>query len=404
MPNALIYSPGFDGHRQVYVFVVAHVLKKLGYKIYIAGNTKQIITNSFYIDSLNKSLKTKIIDTSRYDEGGINITPAEFLELQNECQSDLTVFTEADNHVFLFVSQLFRKKNRFRGRLAGIFLRPFYYYNQTGLYDKLRYLKHLPSNWRNDDQLFHEVFLRLFSLLNVALYIDETFVAHHQYSRWLPDVFQEYADSIVPDDKSEQRVWVEKLKDFKEKNKGRFLFLYFGTAQARRGYDILLKMAEDNGSCFIHCGLRNSNDKYLYDINELRSSLSKNNRLFETDQFIEDPVCIEYFFKSVSHLVLPYRNFYGSSGVMLQALKFGIPIMAPENGIIGYRIEKNQLGITYNDKDATSLNTKFNLFKELDPKIFENNIRAYMNIQSIKQLEKVLVNAFTFSGPTFRQP
>ena len=80
MPNALIYSPGFDGHRQVYVFVVAHVLKKLGYKIYIAGNTKQIITNSFYIDSLNKSLKTKIIDTSRYDEGGINITPAEFLE------------------------------------------------------------------------------------------------------------------------------------------------------------------------------------------------------------------------------------------------------------------------------------------------------------------------------------
>jgi hypothetical protein len=185
MPNALIYSPGFDGHRQVYVFVVAHVLKKLGYKIYIAGNTKQIITNSFYIDSLNKSLKTKIIDTSRYDEGGINITPAEFLELQNECQSDLTVFTEADNHVFLFVSQLFRKKNRFRGRLAGIFLRPFYYYNQTGLYDKLRYLKHLPSNWRNDDQLFHEVFLRLFSLLNVALYIDETFVAHHQYSRWL---------------------------------------------------------------------------------------------------------------------------------------------------------------------------------------------------------------------------
>jgi hypothetical protein len=150
--------------------------------------------------------------------------------------------------------------------------------------------------------------------------------------------------------------------------------------------------------------LRNSNDKYLYDINELRSSLSKNDRLFETDQFIEDPVCIEYFFKSVSHLVLPYRNFYGSSGVMLQALKFGIPIMAPENGIIGYRIEKNQLGITYNDKDATSLNTKFNLFKELDPKIFENNIKAYMNIQSIKQLEKVLVNAFTFSGTTLRQP
>jgi len=89
---------------------------------------------------------------------------------------------------------------------------------------------------------------------------------------------------------------------------------------------------------------------------------------------------------------------------MLQALNFGIPVMAPENGIIGYRIEKNQLGITYNDKDATSLRTKFDFFKELDPKIFENNIRDYMDIQSIKQLEKVLVNAFTYSETTLRQP
>ena len=404
MLNALIFSPDFDGHRQVYVFVIAHVLKEMGFNIYVAGNTKKAISNSFYIDKLNISLENKIIDTSRYAGGGVDITPADFLELQNECQSDLTVFTEADYHIFLLVSQLFRKKNRLRGRLAGIFLRPFYYYHQTGLYDKLRYLKHLPSNWRDDEQLFYEVFLRHFSLLNVALCIDENFVAHHKNFRWLPDVFQEYADSIVLDDKSEQRDWVEKLKGFKEKNKGRFLFLYFGTAQARRGYDILLKMAEEKGGCFIHCGLRNSNDKYLYDINELRSSLSKNDRLFETDQYIEDPVCIEYFFKSVSHLVLPYRSFYGSSGVMLQALNFGIPVMAPENGIIGYRIEKNQLGITYNDKDATSLRTKFDFFKELDPKIFENNIRDYMDIQSIKQLEKVLVNAFTYSETTLRQP
>ena len=404
MPNALIYSAGFDGHRQVYVYVVAHVLKNLGYKIFIAGNTKQAISNSFYVDRLNKSLETKIIDTSRYAGGGVSITPADFLDLQNECQSDLTVFTEADYHIFLFDSQLFRKKNRFRGRLAGIFLRPFYYYQQTGIYDKLRYLKHLPSNWRYDDQLFYEVFLRRFSLLNLALCIDENFVAHHKYFQWLPDVFQEYADSIVHDDKSAQRVWVDKLREFKEKNKGRFLFLYFGTAQARRGYDVLLKMAVEKGGCFIHCGLRNSNDKYLYDINELRSTLSKDDRLFETDQYIEDPVCIEYFFKSVTYLVLPYRNFYGSSGVMLQALNFGIPIMAPENGIIGYRIAKNQLGITYNDKDATSLNTKFELIKELDPKIFENNIKDYMNLQSVRQLEKVLVNAFTFTKTTFRQP
>ena len=175
------------------------------------------------------------------------------------------------------------------------------------------------------------------------------------------------------------------------------MFLYFGTAQFRRGYDILLKMAVDNRGCFIHCGLNTDTEKYAFDINELRSSLRKNGRLFETDQYIEDPLCIEYFFKSVSHLVLPYRNFFGSSGVMLQALNFGIPIMAPENGIIGYRIKKYQLGITYNDKNANSLNTQFNKFKELDPKTFENNIKIYMNYQSVEHLKKILLNTFTLT-------
>ena len=404
MQNALIYCQNFEGHRQVYIFVLAHVLKGLGFKIFIAGNTKQILWNSFYIDRVKKSLETKIIDTSNYAEGGNNITPAEFLGLQNECETDLTVFAEADNHILLFVSQISKKKNRFRGKLVGIFLRPFYYYDQIGLLDKLRNIKHLSSRWKNDDQLFHEFFLRRFSLLNVALYTDENFVAHHKYCQWLPDVFQQYADLIVQDEKSEQRAWIGKLDEFKEKNKGRFLFLYFGTAQFRRGYDILLKMAVDNGGCFIHCGLSTGTEKYVHDINELRSSLSKNGRLFETDQYIEDPFCIEYFFKSVSHLVLPYRNFFGSSGVMLQALSFGIPILAPEKGIIGYRIKKYQLGITYNDKNATSLNTQFDNFKELDPKTFENSIKIYMNYQSAEQLKKILINTFTVTGEPVIQP
>jgi glycosyltransferase involved in cell wall biosynthesis len=405
MQNALIYSPSFDGHRQVYVYVIAHFLKELGFKIFIAGNTEQIMSNSFYIDRLKNDPDLRIIDTSKYTEGGANITRTEFFELQNACETDFTVFTEADNHISLFVSQIVLKKNRLRGRLIGIFLRPFYFYCQNGPLDKLKYFKHLPSRWRSDDKLFHEFFLKRFSLLNVALYIDENFVDHHYYSQWLPDVFQQYADLIVKDEKSEQRVWIEKLDNFKEKNKGRFLFLYFGSPQLRRGYDVLLKMAVENGGCFIHCGLRYNNEHYTYDINELKSSsnnidelrslLNKNGQLFETDQYIEDPLCIEYFFKSVSHLVLPYQNFYGSSGVMLQALSFGIPVLAPETGIIGLRIKKYKLGITYNEKNVTSLNTQFNMFKELDPKTFENNIKTYMNLQSAEQLKRVLVNTFT---------
>ncbi len=83
MPNALIYSPDFDGHRQVYVFVLAHVLKEKGFKIFIAGDTRKNYFNSFYIDQLKRSADTYFIDSSKYSESGLNISPSEFLELQN---------------------------------------------------------------------------------------------------------------------------------------------------------------------------------------------------------------------------------------------------------------------------------------------------------------------------------
>lgn len=404
MPNALIYSPGFDGHRQVYVFVMANVLKELGFNIYIAGNTKQIITNSFYIDKLKNSPEITILDTSNYAQGGLDITPIEFVELQNVCKTDLTVFAFADHHISLFISQIFKKKNKFRGRIVGIFMQPFHYYQKTGLFDKLRYLKHLPSRWGEDDQLFYNFFLKQFSPLNVALCIDENFVAHHQKFVWLPDVFQQYAELIVKDEKSEQRIWIEKLNEFKEKNKGKFCFFYFGTAQFRRGYDILLNLCEEKGGCFIHCGLRDNNVQYSYGTNNLRSLLSKDGRLFETDQYIADPSSIEYFFKSVSHLVLPYRNYCGSSGVMLQALDNGIPVLAPDNGIIGHRIKKYRLGIAYDSENASSLNTQFDYFKELNPKVFENNIKIYMNYQTTEQLKVVLINAFAGTEKPVRIP
>lgn len=404
MANALIYSPGFDGHRQVYIFVMANVLKELGFKIFVAGDTKQSITNSFYIDKLKSDPELTILDTSNYAGGGLGITPHEFADLQDVCKTDLTVFAFADHHISLFISQISRKKTKFRGRIVGIFMQPFHFYQRTGLFDYLRYFKRLPSRWREDDELFYNFFLKQFTLLDVALCIDENFVEHHRKFVWLPDVFQKYAELIVKDEKSEQQIWIEKLKDFKEKNRGRFWFFYFGTAQYRRGYDILLKLCADTGGCLVHCGLRDENVKFEFVVNDLRSELSSENRLFETDQYIADPSTIECFFKSVSHLILPYRNYCGSSGVMLQALDYGIPVLAPENGITGYRIKKYKLGLTYDGNDKSSLNTQFDYFKKLNQNKFEDNIRTYMNYQTAEQLNSVLINAFTGSEKPVRIP
>lgn len=287
----------------------------------------------------------------------------------------------------------------------GIFMRPFYYYRPKRFMNRLKFIKHLSSRWNTDEEFFYKFFLKRFSLLDVSLCIDDNFVSNNPNFIWLPDVFQQYAEKIIKADKKyEQRHWIEKLNVFKEKNKERFPFFYFGTAQYRRGYDTILKLAYETGGCFIHCGLRDNDAKFIYDTDKIIASLKNENRFFETNQYIDDPLCIKYFFRSVSHLILPYRNFFGSSGVMLQALEYGIPVLAPNIGVIGYRIKKYRLGSTYHDSDFNSLKCQLEKFQRIDPNLFENDIKAYMNLQSTKQLINVLTNSFLSTSKELNQP
>lgn len=404
MSNALIYSPGLEGHRQVYVFVLTKILKELNYNVLIACNKNQRILNSYYFDKIKNDTTIILIDTGRFQDGGLKIKPNEFDEIQENYNIDITIFAEADHHISLFNSQIPKSKYRFKCKLIGIFLRPFYFYKRLTFIDKLKYLKHLPSNWRSDNRLFHEFLLRRFSLLDKALYLDENFVQRHSNTYWLPDVFQEYADLLIQETRPDQRVWMAKLKDFLEKRTNKFRILYFGTAQYRRGYDILLKMADELNCCFIHCGLTNENEHFDYNIIELKKSLSHKGLLFETNQFIEDSECIEFFFRSITHIVIPYRNFFGSSGIMLQALRFKIPVLAPENGIMGFRIKKYNLGMTYDSNDLKSLRKQFNIFKEIDPKEFTNNIANYMRFQTPERLKSCLVKTINGTREDIQYP
>jgi hypothetical protein len=401
MQRALIFSSNFDGHRQVYVFVIAHILRELGYEIVIAGNFSANLNNTFYIDKLVKNNEIIKIDTYGYAGFGINISNSEFLNLQKKHNISLTVFAEADNHLPLFISQILPFNERFQGRLVGIFLRPWYFYEKLSFIDKLRYIKNLKKRWKFDKRLFHELLNSHFNLLDNSMHIDEYFVSKHVKCSWLPDVFQQYADNIVREETSDQRVWVERLDNFIQGNKGCFILLYFGTSQQRRGYAELLKLAIDFNACFVHCGLRNDNESYIYDVNNLREILNNNNKLFETNQYITDPYCIEYFFKAVSHLVLPYINFLGSSGVMLQALSYGIPVLVPDIGIIGYRTRNFNLGLTYS---PGLLEKQFFKFKETPIENFANSIGGYMNFQTEDRLHEALTRALIGIEGTILHP
>jgi len=389
MKNALLYSPGLAGHRQVYIFVLSDILRKLDYSVYIAVNFEEKPKSSYYLDKLETDTNVFWIDTCHLDGNGVSVMSQDFKNIQKSNNIEVTVFVEADNHIALFNSQIFNRSNKLLGKNIGIFLRPFYFYKKFNLFQERWYMQKLRSTWKTDSRIFHEISRQLFGLLDTSLCIDEYFTENHKNTIWLPDMFQQYADKLVFEENIEQRKWNEKLTHFKNSNNGRLNLLYFGAPQPRRGYSELLELALRYDACFIHCGLRNNSSKKD---DEIRARLEKENRLFETDEYIVDPICIEFFFKSVSHLVLPYSNFTGSSGVMLQALSYNIPVLVPEQGLIGYRVKKHNLGLTYS---PSSFEEQFQKFFQTPAETFFESINNYMRLQSADQLESVLMKVLT---------
>ena len=395
MPNALIYSPIFDGHRQMYVFVLSHVLKELGFNVFIAGDISAQSDSNAHIEKIKADYTVHFIDTSIYKMSGLKISRAEFFELQTRLNIDFTIFAEADHHIELFIDQIPVKQKKLKGRVTGIFLRPFYLYKRHTFIESLKYIKHLPEIWKNDERVFFEFFLKYFPLLDSVLCIDENFVSKYSYSQWLPDVFQKFTENIFQTESNPSLAWLTRLDNFKKQNNGRFVFLYFGTAQNRRGYDTLLKMTVENDGCFLHCGLRGNETKFTENVDQLRSILQSENRFLETNEFIENPVIIEAFFKMTTHIILPYRRFYGSSGVMIQALGYGIPVLVPENGIMGHRVKKHKLGLVFDDKSPESLNKRFQQFIKLSPSQFSNGISTFLEFQNTEILRLSLESAIT---------
>ena len=166
MKNALIYSAGFEGHRQVFIYVLAQVLDDLGYTIFIAGNTTIETNESTYINKIKKNKNIIFIDTSCYAEGGLGITLNECIDIQTKYKIGLTIFAEADHHISIFTTQILHKRKRLEGKTVGIFLRPFYFYERLNFINKLRFIKRLKDNWRYNARVFHDFSLNHFNLLD----------------------------------------------------------------------------------------------------------------------------------------------------------------------------------------------------------------------------------------------
>ena len=76
---------------------------------------------------------------------------------------------------------------------------------------------------------------------------------------------------------------------------------------------------------------------------------------------------------------------------MLQALGYGIPVLVPDTGIIGYRTKKFNLGLTYT---LNALEMQLLRFLKIPKETYKKSIDEYMKLQSVDRLKEVLINTF----------
>ena len=339
----LIYAPNIGGHRQVYCNVVAQWALESKMKVILCigndwcrgGNT--ISQDSPYIDIYMTNNNVDIINASQKPP---HKSDSEYLlNLENDIKPDLIFVISGDefnNSLYSFMKDSIVSK-RHSSKWIGIFISCFCYPDL--------------ANWLKQkvQKLMLKQKLKYFDR---TYWLDEYFVNNKNSKNtvWLPDISKSFNIS-VNNDAAEFELLCPRIDNFLINNKGKDVLLFLGGEFNRKGFDFIIELAlEDEQFVVLSVGDSLENVHENQEIMEKMSILEKNGRLRYIPKFIKNPIIINKLFQATNYILLPYRDHYSSSGVMLQAIEFQKPVVVPNIGLMGKRVFKNHLGITYKHK------------------------------------------------------
>lgn len=408
-PRVLIFSPALVGHRQVYCRALADILHDAGCGVVVAGALGGLDPpiRAAFEGALRRRGPVELVDTGALPRGGRDIGLDALCRLVTRTAAEVTVLTEADDHLELLTRQMARGR-RVPGRRVGIFLRDTRYVhvgrdadpwrNRVGRWRRGR------VSWRTDPYVFHERLMPRFRLLDAALCLDEVFVGTHDRPyEWLPDIFASFDAEDWSLDETE-RAWLGRLQEFRTREPESHVLVYYGRAQVRRGYPLLVRLAVDLEARFAHCGARPPVDDQSGELARLRESLAGRGALLETDTYLPSFAVAREFMRAAPCAVLPYRGHYVSSGVMLQALEAGRPVLVPERGLMAWRTRTFGLGRTYAEGSYEDLRRETLRLTSEPPAAYARRMERFMGFFGRERVAAAVRHALDLGGPPAPTP
>ena len=393
--NILIYAPDLTGHPQVYCKVIIDSLIDQADQIVLACCR----SNPFKWEDWSELLpfeinkKIKIVDCNNPNHSYLRAE--DIVEIQITHSIETSIFIEGDKFRDEFIRIYKKSAPRLRGKNIAIFSRTQAWYPGEDFYSgyplpklaptlrqNLGRLKRrilIPETW---DNFFYEQILIKNKVIDALLVKDERI--SEKFGKpvyWMPEIFRPF--NPEKNDNDQQFIkYSNQFIDFWHSRSGCQILLFFGTGSWYRGYDLFLKLIEDDPEIIgVHCGapvVYEQGKPFLFDLDLIKQKLKHENRLFETNCYVSSWQLIDFFYKYSTHAVSTHR-LTGSSGTVLQALQCQNPVLVPETGLLGYRNIRYGLGQTYQYLNPEDLFKQWLSFKSSDHNLYREKIRLFMD-------------------------
>jgi hypothetical protein len=414
--SLLIYAPELEGHPRVYCRVICDAISKGSCRIVLAlgENNRATIANSVDLLPLFSRDDITFIKTNDVSRSGNNdLTAEELRNLQLEQNAGRTLLIEAEKFSYQFVRIAVGQAPKLSGCTFGIFARTAEWYPgeepSTGkpkrliehsLRRSLGNIKRALLNRKDAPAYFYEHILMKRSCIDFVITKDER-LASRGFPRvvWMPEISRIHvdADSSAPTNEDRQRQ--RELLAFKNSHSCRTLLLYFGDAAFYKGYDLFLELLNRHGELVgVHAGrIADDNQRHMYEHNtvSLRKQLVESGRLLETNKYVSSEYQKKLYFSEIDIYATTHRLTLSSS-TMMQAAELGKPLLVPNRGLLGYRVNVNQLGETYRYGDIDDLYRKLIEMKSQPLGRFAPALKRFSDLHSCDRVDafwrKLLLN------------
>jgi glycosyltransferase involved in cell wall biosynthesis len=330
-------------------------------------------------------------------------------KLQGELEPAVSLFIDGDILKYSFLRQLLPWQKRLLGNNFSLICLSEFIHVPVGRFQALKELWLFIYHHLIDRHIFvHRVdfvakfpwlnkfflrSLRRFNLLTAVFCPDPGLVEQLGHSRVLflpePNTNDLQAKNTPKKSSFYARVKSQYL-DFLERNKSKHVLLMFGDLESRKGYDLLLQLAaRDPGCVCVRFGRTKGDYTATWAAILGKEKLMVEDRLFELDTYVESQELIDFIFSTVRFMILPYRQYYRTSGVLIDVLRRGLPVLTSDKGAMARIVRYYRVGRVFPDGNLQELQKEFSGFKE-DYKNYLKNIEKFNIDYSEKKCEEIL--------------